>query len=162
MAIQRSHNLWVSYATLLIAFMLSALPMVDWVQWGWPKWVLVVFIYWVIALPHRFGMGWAFILGLLLDLLQGSHLGVNALAMVVVTFFVTLMYRRLRMYRAWQQSFMIFFLVVINQFISYWLQGIGSNASVGLWFLLPAPVSGFLWLWLVVVLRGIRRAFKVA
>ncbi|MDO7554768.1 MAG: rod shape-determining protein MreD, partial [Oceanospirillaceae bacterium] len=107
MAIQSSHNIWVPYVTLLLAFMLSALPMIEWLQWGWPKWVLVVFIYWVIALPHKFGMGWAFILGLLMDLLQGSHLGVNALAMVVVTFFATLIYRRFRMYRAWQQSFMI-------------------------------------------------------
>ena len=162
MSMQRSHNIWVPYVTLLLAFMLSALPMIEWLQWGWPKWVLVVFIYWVIALPHKFGMGWAFILGLLMDLLQGSHLGVNALAMVVVTFFATLMYRRFRMYRVWQQSFMIFLLVAVNQCISYWVQGIGSNASIGLLFLLPAPVSGFLWLWLVVVLRGIRRAFKVA
>ena len=113
-------------------------------------------------MPHRFGLGWAFILGLLLDLLQGNYLGVNALAMVVVTFFAMLMYRRLRMYRVWQQAFMVFFLVAVNQCISYWLQGIGSNASIGLWFLLPAPISGLLWLWLVVVLRGLRRAFKVA
>jgi len=87
MVVQAAHNLWVPIVTLLIAFMLSALPMLEWVQWGWPEWVLIVFIYWVIALPHRFGLGWAFILGLLLDLLQGNHLGVNALAMVVVTFF---------------------------------------------------------------------------
>ena len=86
MVTKRAHNLWVPGITLLIAFMLSAFPLLEWVQWGWPKWVLVVFIYWVIALPHRFGLGWAFILGLLLDLLQGNYLGVNALAMVVVTF----------------------------------------------------------------------------
>ena len=162
MVVQAAHNLWVPIVTLLMAFMLSALPMLEWVQWGWPEWVLIVFIYWVIALPHRFGLGWAFILGLLLDLLQGNHLGVNALAMVVVTFFAMLMYRRLRMYRAWQQAFVIFVLVAINQCISYWFQGIGSNASSGLWFLLPAPVSGVFWLWLFVVLRGVRRAFKVA
>jgi len=162
MVMQRAHNLWVPFVTLLIAFMLSALPMLEWVQWGWPEWVLMVFLYWVIALPQRFGIGWAFVLGLLLDLLQGTHLGINALAMVVATFIVILMYRRLRMYRVWQQAFVVCVLVVVYQCITYWLQGIGSNASSGFWFLLPAPTSGLLWLWLFVVLRGIRRAFKVA
>lgn len=158
----RQHNLWVPFTTLLLAFMLSALPLPVSVQWVWPEWVLVVFLYWVIALPHRFGLGWALMLGLLLDLLQGNYLGVNALAMVCVTFLVVLMYRRLRMYRLWQQAFMVFFLVAINQFISYWGQGIGSNTSSGIWFLLPAITSGLLWFWLFVVLRGVRRAFKVA
>ncbi|MDC9719351.1 MAG: rod shape-determining protein MreD [Gammaproteobacteria bacterium] len=161
MVISRAHNSWVPFVTFLMAFMLSAFPIPAWVQWGWPEWVLVVFIYWVIALPNRFGLGWAFILGLLLDLLQGSHLGVNAFAMVVVTFFAMLMYRRLRMYRLWQQAFIVVFLVAINQCVSYGLQGIGSNVSGGIWFLLPAVTSGLLWLWLFVVLRGIRRAFKV-
>jgi rod shape-determining protein MreD len=158
----RQHNLWVPFATLLLAFMLSALPLPVSVQWVWPEWVLVVFVYWVIALPHRFGLGWACMLGLLLDLLQGNYLGVNALAMVCVTFLVVLMYRRLRMYRIWQQAFMVFMLVAINQLISYWGQGIGSNTSSGIWFLLPAITSGLLWLWLFVVLRGVRRGFKVA
>ena len=161
MALARAHNLWVPFITLLLAFMLSALPLPESVQWGWPEWVLVVFLYWVIALPHRFGLGWAFILGLLLDLLQGNHLGINALAMVSVTFFAILMYRRLRMYRVWQQAFMVTLLVALHQVVSYWAQGIGSDASSGLWFLLPALTSGLLWIWLFVVLRGIRRAFKV-
>jgi len=75
MVMQAAHNMWVPFVTLTMAFMLSALPMLEWVQWGWPEWVLIVYLYWVIALPHRFGLGWAFILGLLLDLLQGNHLG---------------------------------------------------------------------------------------
>ena len=36
MVMQRAHNLWVPFVTLLMAFMLSALPMLEWVQWGWP------------------------------------------------------------------------------------------------------------------------------
>jgi rod shape-determining protein MreD len=157
-----SNNLWIAFVTLLMAFMLSAFPLPEWVQWGWPEWVLIVFLYWSIALPHRFGLGWAFVLGVLLDLLQGYHLGVNALAMVVVTFVAILMYRRLRMYRIWQQAIMICILVAVNQCITYGFQGIASNASSGLWFLLPAPLSGLLWPWLFVVLRGVRRAFKVS
>jgi len=162
MVVARKHNIWVAFVTLLLAFMLSALPLPETIQWFWPEWTLLVFLYWVIALPHRFGLGWALIVGLMMDLLQGNYLGVNGLAMVSVIFFAMLMYRRLRMYRVWQQAFIVAFLVAINQCISYFGQGFGSNASAGLWFLFPALTSGFVWMWLFVILRGIRRAFKVA
>lgn len=82
-----AHNLWVAYLTLLLAFMLSAFPLPAVMQWGWPEWVPLVCIYWVIALPHRFNLGLAFVVGLMLDLLQHNFLGMNALAMVVTIFF---------------------------------------------------------------------------
>lgn len=156
-----AHNLWVAYLTLLLAFMLSAFPLPAVMQWGWPEWVPLVCIYWVIALPHRFNLGLAFIVGLMLDLLQHNFLGMNALAMVVTIFFASLSYRRMRMYRIWQQAVVIGLLMCINQFISYWGQSLGGNTT-DIWrIFIPAITSAVVWPWIFVVLRGLRRAFRM-
>lgn len=157
-----SNNHWLVYLTLLLALMLSAFPLPAVMQWAWPEWVPLVCIYWVLALPHRFNLGLAFIIGLLLDLLQYNFLGMNALAMVVTVFFAAMLYRRMRMYRVWQQAFVIGLLIAINQFIGYWGQSLGGNTT-DIWMIfLPALTSAIVWPWLFVVLRGLRRAFRVA
>ena len=161
MVIATAHNHWIAYLTLLLAFMLSAFPLPDVMQWGWPEWVPLVCIYWAMALPHRFSLGLAFIVGFMLDLLQHNFLGMNALAMVVTVFFAVMLYRRMRMYRIWQQSFVIGFLISINQFISYWGQSLGGNTA-DIWMIfIPALTSAVVWPWIFVVLRGLRRSFKV-
>ena len=157
-----THNHWMVYLTLFLALMLSSFPLPAVMQWGWPEWVPLVCIYWVMALPHRFNLGLAFVVGLLLDLLQYNFLGINALAMVITIFFAAVLYRRMRMYRLWQQSFVIGFLIGANQSISYWGQSLGGNTT-DIWMIfLPALSSAVVWPWLFVVLRGLRRAFRVA
>ena len=49
-----------------------------------PEWVPMVLIYWVMALPYRIGIGSAWIVGLVLDILEGSILGLNAMALVII------------------------------------------------------------------------------
>ena len=44
-----------------------------------PDWVLLVLMYWSLAVPHRVNIGWAWITGLIIDLAMGSPLGVNSL-----------------------------------------------------------------------------------
>ena len=157
-----AHNLWFAYVTLMLAFMVSAMPLPPALQWVWPEWVPLVCIYWVVALPHRFNIGLAFVLGLLMDLLQHNFLGTNALAMVCTVFFAALFYRRMRMYRPWQQSVVIFFLVAINQLVSYWGQSLGGNTTNVLLVMIPAITSAVIWPWIYVVLRGGRRVLQVS
>ncbi|ELA08978.1 rod shape-determining protein MreD [Moraxella macacae 0408225] len=53
-----------------------------------PMWLVMVLIFWLVFQPTLIGVGLAFFVGLLADLLTDSRLGQQALCAVLVAFFV--------------------------------------------------------------------------
>lgn len=148
--------------SFLLALILSALPLPETFQ-GWrPEWVVLVMFYWIVALPERVGIGTAWILGILLDVLEGSLLGLNALALTIVAYFTLLFYQRVRMFSWLQQSLFVFAIVALNQILCHWIKGILGVSAQTLMFLIPAIVSALLWPWIFVIMRGVRRGFNVS
>jgi rod shape-determining protein MreD len=148
-------------ATFLVGLMLSQIPLPYYLEWARPEWVAMILIYWVMALPHRVGMGVAFFLGLFLDVIKGSVLGLNALSLTIIAFLTLLLHQRLRMFPVVQQALMVMVLVGINQLLFHWMQAFTGYTGDNLIFLLPCLISAVLWPWLFVVLRGIRRLFRI-
>ncbi|QLE98372.1 rod shape-determining protein MreD [Neptunomonas phycophila] len=161
MADRHSGGVLIVVGTLIIGFILSQMPLPAMLVWWRPEWVAMLVIYWVMALPHRFGIGSAWMAGIVLDVLKGSLLGMNALSLTIVALITLILHKRLRMYRLWQQAMMVLVLVGINQLIFHWIQSMAGTTGDSLIFLLPALVSALLWPWVFVVLRGIRRAFHI-
>jgi len=147
--------------SFIIAIILSALPLPESLQSWRPEWVLLVLFYWLVALPDRIGIGVAWCLGIVLDVLEGSLLGLNALALTVVAYFSLLFYQRLRMFSWLQQALSVFALVALNQLLCHWIKGILGSSVQTLMFLVPAFVSALLWPWIFVLMRGVRRGFNV-
>ncbi|WP_299180888.1 rod shape-determining protein MreD [uncultured Neptuniibacter sp.] len=152
---------FIILATFLVGLMLSQIPMPHLFEWARPEWVAMILIYWVMALPHRVGMGVAFFLGLLLDVIKGSVLGLNALSLTIIAFLTLVLHQRLRMFPLVQQALMVMVLVGINQLLFHWMQAFTGYTGESLIFLLPCLMSGLLWPWLFVILRGIRRFFRI-
>src|SRR4029077_2915539 len=86
-------------------------------------WVLMVLIYWAMMTPYRISVGFAWVLGIIVDLLNGTVLGEHALAYTIVIYFVSKIHIRLRMYPLLQQGMSIFLFVLLYQFIIYCVQG---------------------------------------
>ena len=63
-----------------------SLPLV--IELSSPLWMLVCFVYWVIYTDGKWIYLSAFILGLLMDVLQGGILGQNALSLVISSAFI--------------------------------------------------------------------------
>lgn len=126
-----------------------------------PQWVVLVLIYWVIALPHRVGVIVAWSVGLLVDVLQGDLLGQHAIAFMLVAYISESLYQRLRMYTVWQQSIIVFVIVGLSQLINFWIESIAGVAEWSLWYLMPSVVSALLWPFVFLILRYLRRVFNV-
>ncbi|RVU30682.1 MULTISPECIES: rod shape-determining protein MreD [Neptunomonas] len=159
---ERRSGILIVVGTLIVGFLLSQFPLPDSLAWWRPEWVAMIVIYWVMALPHRFGIGMAWLAGLALDVLKGSLLGMNALALTIVAFITLILHKRLRMFPIWQQAMMVLVLVGINQLVFRWIQSFSGESGQGLVILLPAVMSALIWPWVFVVLRGIRRALHVS
>ena len=156
------HNWLAITITLFIALILALLPMPDWTMWLRPAWVLLVLIYWAMTVPGRVGVGVAWLVGLIVDILNGSVLGEHALAFTAVIYMVSRMHMRLRMYPLMQQGLSVLLFVFIYLFILYCIQGfIGELPSSHLYWL-SSITSMLLWPWLYIVMRDCRRWFRVA
>ena len=162
----RIGGMWVIAITFLISMVLAVLPMPEnfpaEIGYLRPEWVVLVLIYWVIALPQRVGIVIAWVVGLLLDVLLGSLLGQHALSLVVVAYIAASLYQRLRMFSIWQQSLVVFAIVGLNQLINFWIESIAGLTEWNLWYLLASVTSAFLWPWIFLSLRYLRRHLHVS
>lgn len=161
-ALVRSHNTWVIPFTCLIAGFLAMVPLPDWAEAYRPEWVLLVLLYWVIALPHRVGVIFAWTLGFFLDILEGTLLGLNALGLALVAYIALNLYQRLRMFTPLQQSSTVVMLSGIHQLLLFWVQtATDTSTAPNLMFLVSALSSGIVWPFVFVALRRLRRSFRV-
>lgn len=150
--------IWLS---LLLGLCLQVMPLADkWLIWR-PDWLGLMLIYWCVVMPQRVGVLHGFVLGLLLDLIEGSPLGQNALMLSLLAFLCALLYQRLRAYSLVQQAVLIFMLLGIVQLIEQWLRTIVGPFSIHLAFLLPSLIGAVLWPWLFTMLQVLRRRLGI-
>ena len=147
---------WIIWLTLLLGLILDILPLPTWVVWLRPSWTLLVLIYWAMIMPYRVNVGYAFVLGLLIDLLQGSLLGEHALAMVVIIYIVAKLSKRIKVFPMQQQMLTIFFLLLLYQVIIFAIQGfIGQLPSSWLYWM-AILVGTLFWPWVYILLHDWR------
>ncbi|MEQ8516906.1 MAG: rod shape-determining protein MreD [Chromatocurvus sp.] len=158
---QQAHGYWVILSSFLIAYVLAVLPVSGIAAWLRPEWLVLVLIYWAIALPHRVGLATALVTGLGMDVLEGAAIGQNMLALALVVVLSRLLYQRLRVFSVAQQALTVFVLVGVHQLVCQWIQTVEGAGARSLWFMLPAVSSGLLWPLVLVTLRRVRRQFEV-
>lgn len=157
----QSHNWLVAPATFLAAFILTLLPMPDWTVWLRPAWILMVLTYWIMMAPNHVNLGTAFIMGIFLDVLNGTLLGEHALAMTIAAYVVARMHSRMRMFSLLQQALCVMLIVFIYQFVLYCVQGFLGLLPTN-WLFWSAPVTSMLlWPWLFGIIKSCRRRFRV-
>lgn len=159
---QRAHSTWVIFLSFFIAYLLAIVPFPEWAMDFRPEWVPLVLMYWVMALPYRVGIGSAWVAGLVLDILEGSALGLNAMGMVIIAYVTMSLHLRLRMFSQLQQAGLVLALVGLNLMLTHWLQIMtGQTINANLYFLFAALTSAIIWPSLFQLLRHIRRSFDV-
>ena len=84
----RNNSLLLLTKITIIALIVGAISLPSVLEIVSPFWMLVFFIYWIIYTDSKALYFYALILGLLTDMLQGSILGQNALALLISSAFI--------------------------------------------------------------------------
>jgi rod shape-determining protein MreD len=113
--------------TLLMALALTAVPLPAGIAAFRPEWVPLILIFWSLLAPERFSLLTAFWMGLLLDTLSGALLGQHALALVVVVYLTIRFHLRIRVFPVWQLSMTVVLLLVIYEFVLFWVDGVAGR-----------------------------------
>lgn len=149
--------LLVVWLTLLFALCLQAMPLAEGWQVYRPDWLGLMLIYWCMRVPDRVGVLHGFVLGLLLDLLEGVPLGQNALTLSLLAFLCALVYPRFRAYSLVQQAVIVLVLLGIVQLLEQWLRTFLGDFSIHLAFLIPSLISALLWPWLATMFHALEK-----
>ena len=144
------------WGVVLLALIMDVLPVPQWGYYYWPNWTLLTVIYWVLALPYRFNIKFAWSTGLLVDFISGNWLGQNALLYTLAAYATILLHKRLRFYMLEQ---MVFVAAVVSIYIllTIWIEGaaqVGETIWNKLWSVFTSMIT---WLWVYAVLRHLRR-----
>jgi len=83
-----SNHLFLLIKTSIIAFIITVISLPSSLELASPFWLFSFFIYWLIYSSGKSVFTLAFILGILLDIIQGGVLGQNALALVLSSAFI--------------------------------------------------------------------------
>ena len=115
-----------------------------WLSWFRPHFTVLVVLLWATYYPGSINFILIWLLGLLLDVLYGSLLGVNAGLLVLISFLAWKFYERFVSYSYFQQVVLVFLACFFNRMI---LCSIAQDNLVNILMdsLMSSSVSSVLW-----------------
>ncbi len=133
------------YGSLLLGLLLYLLP---WAGVGLtfrPDFVLLVLLYWLIRAPYACNVGVAWMMGIVIDLADGSLFGQHALAYIVAAFLALMYQRRVTLFNRLQQAGFVFALLIIAQIVLLIVKLFGGDQPAGWTYFLPSLTGIMLW-----------------
>ena len=158
MATNKSSHSGVIVLTIVFAMLLMILPLPDSLRFLRPEWVLITLIYWAMAVPRLVGVGFAWVVGLLMDVMMGGAIGLLAFSYTLVIYLVLQFHLQLRQYPLWQQALSIMSLILLADVLIILV----TPTMAGWYVWLPAISSTVLWPVIYPLLRTVRRTFNIS
>jgi rod shape-determining protein MreD len=124
-----------------------------------PNWTLLIILYWMMTSFEKESLFLVsgFCLGVFLDVLYGTWLGVHSLALVIMMYVAIKMMRKVRVYSPIKQSLMIALFILCYHGVIWLIHmflGQSPNLLSMAWF--SVLTSTCLWYWLTSFLNHIR------
>jgi rod shape-determining protein MreD len=155
---RHSASRWQIWLVLLTTAALVSLPLPDGLTPFRPPWATLAVIYWIMMWPRLFGLGTAWLVGLMLDILQGELLGQHALAMTVVGYLTLRFHLQIRIFPLWQLTMTVFALLTVEAFIMFWIDGIVGNPPLGVARWTQVIFGAILWPPVMAIMDRIRES----
>ncbi len=142
-------------ATLALGLTLNLLP---WASiTGLPDWLSLVIVFWSVHEPRRMGIGFAWVLGLMMDAANGALLGQHALAYSMLAFAAIALSRRLLWFPLWPQALHVFVLLLAAQLVMLAVRMSAGGAFPGFWYFASSVIAAALWPFATYVLLAPQR-----
>ena len=133
-------------SSLLLAMVLSIVPLPAGLQVWRPSWVLLVLISGGLLAPQLLSLGAVWCLGLFQDLLVGDVLGLHAAIFVLIFFIVRRLHAWLSGLPLWQTLMAVWLASSVSLLLQYWVQSmLGLSTTFMIQFSLVF-INGLLWL----------------
>ena len=126
-----------------------------------PEWMLLIVIYWAIALPSNNKLFLAFLTGIIVDIVYGQVLGISSLFYVLLVYIILRLYNSLRYMTIAQQAVVLFIFIFLKQHLLVWAYYIIDRNIDYQAFLIGSIVTASIWPLIYYALRFIRRKFNI-
>lgn len=141
---------WFIVLSLLVALLLNLLPTAWWP--GVPDWVALVLCFWSVREFRKVGMGWAFLLGVVMDVAEASLMGQHTLAYVLLAYLSSSLSRRVLWFPLLQQALQIMPLLAVVPLAQFVVSMAAGGQFPGFLYFLWPVVGTLLWVPLTFVL----------
>ncbi len=143
-------------ACIVAALMLTIAPMPDWAMPLRPDWVALTLIYWAMVLPRSYSIGTAWLVGIILDVAQGTLLGQHAIALCFLIYFTVKFHLQFRVFPVSQMSATVFAMLAFYQFILFWINGVAGVTTTAITYWGPVITGALIWPVLTLFFGGVR------
>jgi rod shape-determining protein MreD len=144
--------------TVIVALVLSVLPLPPWLAAVRPAFLVLTVMYWSIAAPRAGGIGLGFFCGLALDVFRGAVLGQNALALTAITYVAVREHQKIRLKPAFQQALIMLGALIVYEFILFAIDGWTGHPITSPRRWLHALTGALIWPFATAVLDRVRGA----
>lgn len=146
---------------LIVGIILNLLPLPGILSSCKPPILLLFLIYWSLAFPSNVNLTYAFIAGLIMDILLITPLGYNALCFTITIYLILLYYPQIRLQSSWNKMFSL--LIIL---IPYFIMSTAINDLLLIEYnifnvILSVLISIIIWPSLFNVLRFIRQKYTL-
>jgi rod shape-determining protein MreD len=136
---------WFIVLTLLVGLVANTLPMSGMALTLKPDFLALVLLYWCIQEPRLIGVGVAWCLGLMMDVVDATVFGQHALAYAVLAYGAGYFRRRVLRFSLWQQAAQVAVLLLLSSGLVL-LVRIAGGAPPPRWTYVVGSLTGAL-LW---------------
>ncbi len=148
---------WFVVLTLALALLANTLPASGVALALRPDFVALVLLYWCIQAPRFVGVGVAWTLGLVMDVVDATLFGQHALAYAVLAYGAEYFRRRVLRFPLWQQAVQVAALLLACAALVLVVRMIGGAPMPRWTYAVPPIVGALLWPPLSVVLQWPQR-----
>ena len=150
---------FIAILFLILGVILNLLPLTSMLNACKPPILLLILIYWSLAFPGHINLTYAFVLGIIMDILLIMPLGYNALCYTVTIYLILLYYPQIRLQSNWNK--MISLLIIL---IPYFLMSTIVNGMLKIDYnitnvIISIIISILIWPGLFGMLRFIRQKY---
>ncbi|WP_022954828.1 rod shape-determining protein MreD [Perlucidibaca piscinae] len=139
--------------SFIAAFLLAIVPLPPELAPWRPDWVTLVLVFWVMHAPMWVGVWTAVVLGVLLDILLATPLGIHGMALIAVVALARMTQRWAGIFSVRQTTALILFLVLVSRLITLTLLGLVDTSPPASLHLLPVLASALVWPTVLLSLR---------